>query len=341
MSDYVIMIKNKAKVFLAGPPLVKMATNEIVDDESLGGAEMHSKISGVSDYLAQDELDGIRIARELIENLNSNSQISNLKSQISYKEPLYNIDELLGIVSVDTKVPFDCREVIARIVDGSEFHEFKKEYGSTLICGFAKMHGYPIAIIGNNGVLFNDSANKGAHFIQLCNMNHTPILFLQNITGFMVGKEYEQNGMIKDGAKMINAVSNSEVPMFTLLMGASFGAGNYAMCGRAYNPRFLFSYPNSMIAVMGSEQLAGVMQMVSREAAIKSGQQFDEVQAAQMKEFMKGEIEKQSNAFFATGQLWDDGIIDPRDTRYVFGLVLALTYMNEVKGTNSYGVYRM
>ncbi len=345
MSDYVIMIKNKAKVFLAGPPLVKMATNEIVDDETLGGAEMHSKISGVSDYLAQDELDGIRIARELLSNLNLNSEItsetSELKSEISYKEPNYPIDELLGIVSVDTKVPFDCREVIARIVDGSEFHEFKKEYGSTLICGYAKMHGYPIAIIGNNGVLFNDSANKGAHFIQLCNMNHTPILFLQNITGFMVGKEYEQNGMIKDGAKMINAVSNSEVPMFTLMMGASFGAGNYAMCGRAYNPRFLFSYPNSMIAVMGSEQLAGVMQMVSREAAIKSGQQFDEAQAAQMKEFMKGEIEKQSNAFFATGQLWDDGIIDPRDTRHVFGLVLALTYMNEVKGTNSYGIYRM
>ncbi|MBP6659936.1 MAG: acyl-CoA carboxylase subunit beta [Chitinophagales bacterium] len=345
MSDYVIMIKNKAKVFLAGPPLVKMATNEVVDDETLGGAEMHSKISGVSDYLAQDELDGIRIARELLSNLNLNSEItsetSELKSEISYKEPNYPIDELLGIVSVDTKVPFDCREVIARIVDGSEFHEFKKEYGSTLICGYAKMHGYPIAIIGNNGVLFNDSANKGAHFIQLCNMNHTPILFLQNITGFMVGKEYEQNGMIKDGAKMINAVSNSEVPMFTLMMGASFGAGNYAMCGRAYNPRFLFSYPNSMIAVMGSEQLAGVMQMVSREAAIKSGQQFDEAQAAQMKEFMKGEIEKQSNAFFATGQLWDDGIIDPRDTRHVFGLVLALTYMNEVKGTNSYGIYRM
>ncbi|MBK6273859.1 MAG: acyl-CoA carboxylase subunit beta [Saprospirales bacterium] len=345
MSDYVIMIKNKAKVFLAGPPLVKMATNEVVDDETLGGAEMHSKISGVSDYLAQDELDGIRIARELISNLNLKSEItsetSELKSEISYKEPNYPIDELLGIVSVDTKVPFDCREVIARIVDGSEFHEFKKEYGSTLICGYAKMHGYPIAIIGNNGVLFNDSANKGAHFIQLCNMNHTPILFLQNITGFMVGKEYEQNGMIKDGAKMINAVSNSEVPMFTLMMGASFGAGNYAMCGRAYNPRFLFSYPNSMIAVMGSEQLAGVMQMVSREAAIKSGQQFDETQAAQMKEFMKGEIEKQSNAFFATGQLWDDGIIDPRDTRHVFGLVLALTYMNEVKGTNSYGIYRM
>ncbi len=342
MSDYTIFIKDKAKVFLAGPPLVKMATNEVVDDETLGGAEMHSKISGVSDYLAQDELDGIRIARELMANLKTEnkSQISNPKSQI-YQEPLYPIDELLGIVSADVKIPFDCREVIARLVDGSEFHEFKKEYGTTLVCGYAKIHGYPIALIGNNGVLFNDSGNKGAHFIQLCNMNHTPILFLQNITGFMVGKQYEQNGIIKDGAKMINAVSNSEVPMFTLMMGASYGAGNYAMCGRAYNPRFLFSYPNSMIAVMGSEQLAGVMQMVSREAAIKSGQQFDETQAAQMKEFMKAEIEKQSNAFFATGQLWDDGIIDPRDTRHVFGLVLALTYMNEVKGTNAWGVYRM
>jgi acetyl-CoA carboxylase carboxyltransferase component len=338
MSDYTIFIKGNAKVFLAGPPLVKMATNEVVDDESLGGAEMHSKISGVSDYLAQDELDGIRIARELVSNLN---QRSNNFQPASYDEPLYDAEELLGIVSADVKVPFDSREVIARIVDGSEFHEFKKEYGTTLVCGFAKIHGYPVAIIGNNGVLFNDSANKGAHFIQLCNMNHTPILFLQNITGFMVGKQYEESGMIKDGAKMINAVSNSQVPMFTLIMGASYGAGNYAMCGRAYEPRFLFTYPNSMIAVMGSEQLAGVMQMVGREAAIKSGQQFDEAQSAQMKEFMKAEIEKQSNAFFASGQLWDDGIIDPRDTRNVFGLVLALAYLNEVKGTQTWGVYRM
>ncbi len=341
MSDYTIFIKDRAKVFLAGPPLVKMATNEIVDDETLGGAEMHSKISGVSDYLAQDEKDGIRIARELLQNLNIQVEVSQHTSDATFIAPKYPIDELLGIISADTKIPFDCREVIARIVDGSEFHEFKKEYGSTLICGYAKIHGYPIAIIGNNGVLFNDSANKGAHFIQLCNMNKTPILFLQNITGFMVGKEYEQNGMIKDGAKMINAVSNSEVPMFTLIMGASYGAGNYAMCGRAYNPRFLFTYPNSMIAVMGSEQLAGVMQMVSRDSATKSGQTFDEEQAEQMKEFMKIEIEKQSNAFFASGQLWDDGIIDPRDTRNVFGLVLALTYLNDIKGTNAWGVYRM
>jgi len=340
MSDYTIFVKNQAKVFLAGPPLVKMATNEVVDDETLGGADMHAKISGVADYLANNELDGIRIARELMSNLSTVENTSEINTK-NFEEPKYNIDELLGIISVDPKMPFDCREVIARIVDGSEFHEFKKEYGTTLICGFAKIHGYPIAIISNNGVLFNDSSNKGAHFIQLCNMNNTPILFLQNITGFMVGKQYEQSGIIKDGAKMINAVSNSEVPMFTIMMAASYGAGNYAMCGRAYNPRFLFSYPNSMIAVMGSEQLAGVMQMVAKEGAIKSGKEWDENQAAQMKEFMKAEIEKQSNAFFATGQLWDDGIIDPRDTRHIFGLVLALTYMNEVKGTNSYGVYRM
>ncbi len=341
MSDYTIFVKNQAKVFLAGPPLVKMATNEIVDDETLGGAEMHSKVSGVSDYLAEDELDGIRIARELMANLNNVQSNSEFQPSTKYKEPLYNIDELLGIISTDVKIPFDCREVIARIVDGSEFHEFKKDYGSTLICGFAKIHDYPVALISNNGVLFNDSANKGAHFIQLCNMNNTPILFLQNITGFMVGKDYERSGIIKDGAKMINAVSNSEVPMFTIMMAASYGAGNYAMCGRAYNPRFIFSYPNSMIAVMGAEQLAGVMQMVAKEGALKSGKPWDENQAEQMKAFMKLEIEKQSNAFFATGQLWDDGIIDPRDTRHVMGLILALTYMQKVKGTNAWGVYRM
>ena len=339
MSDYTIFVKNNAKVFLAGPPLVKMATNEIVDDETLGGADMHAKISGVADYLAQDEMDGIRIARELMDNLDFPTT-TKLQAQ-KVVEPLYPIDELLGIVQADVKIPYDCREVIARIVDGSEFHEFKKDWGKTLVCGFAHIHGFPIAIISNNGVLFNDSSNKGAHFIQLCNMNNTPILFLQNITGFMVGKDYEQAGMIKDGAKMINAVSNSEVPMFTIMMGASYGAGNYAMCGRAYNPRFLFSYPNSMIAVMGSEQLAGVMELVARAGAKRAGTDYDEKQAEQMKEFMKGEIEKQSNAFYATGQIWDDGIIDPRDTRNVMGLVLTLTNLQEVKGTNAWGVFRM
>jgi acetyl-CoA carboxylase carboxyltransferase component len=316
-----------------------MATNEIVDDESLGGADMHAKVSGVADYLAQDEMDGLRIARELIDNLDIPTDTTITPKKV--QAPLYPADELLGIISADVKVPFDSREVIARIVDGSEFHEFKKEWGSTLVCGFSHIHGFPIAIIANNGVLFNDSGNKGAHFIQLCNMNNTPILFLQNITGFMVGKQYEQAGMIKDGAKMINAVSNSEVPMFTIMMGASYGAGNYAMCGRAYNPRFLFTYPNSMIAVMGAEQLSGVMEMVARAGAERSGAKYDEVQAAQMKEYMKGEIEKQSNAYFATGQMWDDGIIDPRETRNVMGLVLSLTYLQEVKGTNAWGVFRM
>ncbi|MCO5249237.1 MAG: methylcrotonoyl-CoA carboxylase [Chitinophagales bacterium] len=339
MSDYTIFVKNNAKVFLAGPPLVKMATNEEVDDETLGGADMHAKVSGVADYLAQDEMDGLRIARELVSNLDFPTNTILQPKEV--EDPLYPIDELLGIIQADVKIPYDCREVIARIVDGSEFHEFKKEWGKTLVCGFAHIHGFPIAIISNNGVLFNDSSNKGAHFIQLCNMNNTPILFLQNITGFMVGKDYEQAGMIKDGAKMINAVSNSGVPMFTIMMGASYGAGNYAMCGRAYNPRFLFSYPNSMIAVMGSEQLAGVMEMVARAGAQRAGTNYDEKQAEQMKEFMKAEIEKQSNAFFATGQVWDDGIIDPRDTRNVMGLVLTLTNMQEVKGTNAWGVFRM
>lgn len=339
MSDYAVFVKNQAKVFLAGPPLVKMATNEIVDDETLGGAEMHSKISGVSDYLAQNELDAIRIAREIMECIDEPYQT--FYKPEKPKKPLYDADELLGIVSADVKIPFDAREVIARIVDGSEFHEFKKEFGTTLVTGFAKIHGYPVGIIANNGVLFSDSANKGAHFIQLCNKNNTPLIFLQNITGFMVGKNYEHEGIIKHGAKMINAVSNSEVPAITIMMGASFGAGNYAMCGRAYNPRFLFSYPNSMIAVMGSEQLAGVMELVQRQAAEKAGKPFDENQAAMVKMMMKAEIEKQSNAFYATGQGWDDGIIDPRDTRNVLSVCLATIYQNQVKGTQEWGIYRM
>jgi len=341
MSDYTILVKNQAKVFLAGPPLVKMATNEIVDDETLGGADMHSKISGVSDYLAQDEMDGIRIAREIIANLTINQDTWLAPDPLIVEEPLYPAEEILGIVSADVRIPYDSREVIARIVDGSEFHEFKKEWGTTLVTGFAKIGGYPVGILANNGVLFNDSSNKGAHFIQLCNQNGTPLLFLQNITGFMVGKDYEQSGIIKDGAKLINAVSNSEVPAITIMMGASYGAGNYAMCGRAYNPRFLFSYPNSMIAVMGAEQLAGVMAMVAKEGAIRSGAQYDEVQAEAMKEHMKKEIEKQSNAFYATGQLWDDGIIDPRDTRNILILTLAAIYQQPIPKNNSWGVFRM
>jgi acetyl-CoA carboxylase carboxyltransferase component len=337
MSDYVIMVKNEAKVFLAGPPLVKMATNEIVDEESLGGARMHSTVSGVSDYLAEDDLDGIRLAREIMANIKSPKQ----KPQSEIEEPNYDSEEILGVVSADVRIPFDQRELIARIVDGSEFAEFKPLYGSTLITGYAHINGYRIGIIANNGVLFSEAANKGAQFIQLCNQNNTSLLFLQNITGFMVGRKYEEEGIIKHGAKMINAVSNSTVPAITIITGASYGAGNYAMCGRAYNPRFLFSYPHSRIAVMGPDQLAGVMQTIGRAAAEKSGITYDEEQGKAMASYMVKEAEKQSNAWYASGQLWDDGVIDPRDTRNYLKMCLDVIHNVPYEGAKGFGVFRM
>ena len=264
MSDYVVMVKKQAQVFLAGPPLVKMATGEISDEESLGGAEMHSRISGLSDYLAEDELDAIRIAREIVSHFNLKKP--DLPRMGEVKEPVFDPDELLGIASADVRVPFEIREVIARIVDGSKFAEFKPEYGPTLVTGFAHVHGFPVGILGNNGVLMSESAGKGAQFIQLCNQQDIPLLFLQNITGFMVGRSYEEDGIIRNGAKLINAVSNSTVPAITIMMGGSYGAGNYAMCGRAYAPRFLFTWPNHRIAVMGEKQLSGVMDIIKREA---------------------------------------------------------------------------
>jgi acyl-CoA carboxylase subunit beta len=320
MSDYSIFVKGNAKVFLAGPPLVKMATNEIVDDETLGGAAMHSRVSGVADYLAQDELDA---AQNVVES------------------PLYPAEELLGILSPDIRKPFDVREIIARTVDGSRFSEFKPEWGTTLVTGFADIHGYPVGIIGNNGVLFSDAANKGAHFIQLCNQQNIPLLFFQNITGFMVGKDYEQEGIIKHGAKLINAVSNSEVPAITIMIGASYGAGNYAMMGRAYKPRFLFAYPNAKIAVMGPEQLTGVMETIQREAAQKAGLPFDEDQNKAMQAFMMQEVEKTSNAWYATGQIWDDGVIDPRETRHYLGFCMAVVNNQAYQSSGKYGVFRM
>ena len=338
MSDYVIMVKNEAKVFLAGPPLVKMATNEVTDEESLGGAKMHSTVSGVSDYMAEDEMDGIRLAREIVSNLKRGPIYY---SQEEIPEPKFENEEILGVVSADVRIPFDQRELIARIVDGSEFSEFKPAYGSTLITGYAKINGYQIGIIANNGVLFSEAANKGAHFIQLCNQNNTPLLFLQNITGFMVGKKYEEEGIIKHGAKLINAVSNSTVPAITIITGASYGAGNYAMCGRAYKPRFLFSYPHSKIAVMGPDQLAGVMQTIGRQAAEKSGIQYDEEQGKAMAGYMVKEAEKQSNAWYASGQLWDDGVIDPRETRNYLKLCLDVIHQTEFKGAEGFGVFRM
>ncbi|TAF63090.1 MAG: acyl-CoA carboxylase subunit beta [Cytophagales bacterium] len=339
MSDYSIFVKNNAKVFLAGPPLVKMATGEETDDESLGGAEMHAKISGVADYLAEDEVEAIRLTREIMSHLNTDKEC--FVPAPNFETPLHDIDELLGIVSADFKIPFDARELIGRIVDGSEFHEFKPKYGNTLVTGFAKIHGYPIAIIANNGVLFSESANKAAQFIQLCNKNNTPILFLQNITGFMVGKQYEEGGIIKHGAKMINAVSNSEVPLITIMIGGSFGAGNYAMAGRSYQPRFLFSYPNTKIAVMGSEQLVGVMQIIKKQAAEKSGEVYDEAKEQQIATFVKMSLEEQSSAYFSTANLWDDGIIAVRQTRNYLAVCLAAVYNVNFKGAEAYGVFRM
>ncbi|MDX1667051.1 MAG: carboxyl transferase domain-containing protein, partial [Saprospiraceae bacterium] len=339
MSDYAIFVKDRAKVFLAGPPLVRMATGEVVGDEELGGAEMHSRVSGVSDFLAKDEYDGIRLARSIVAMLKPARTHFTPGPEI--EPPLYDADDILGLLSPDSAAPFDQREIIARIADGSRFLEFKPEWGKTLVCGYAEIHGYPLGIIANNGVLFSESANKGAHFIQLCNQSEKPILFLQNITGFMVGKEYEEGGIIKHGAKMINAVSNSEVPALTIITGASYGAGNYAMAGRAFEPRFLFSYPNSRIAVMGPEQLAGVMENIQRRTVEKAGLEFDEQQARALREHLMQEVKEKSHAFYASGQLWDDGVIDPRSTRAHIGFCLAIVNNRPIRSANNYGVFRM
>jgi acetyl-CoA carboxylase carboxyltransferase component len=339
MSDYVVMVKQGAKVFLGGPPLVKMAIHEDSTEEELGGADMHSRISGVSDYLAKDERDAIRLGREIVAQLNWKKLGPTRRAPV--EEPLYDPEELLGVTSIDIRKPFDVKEVIARIVDGSRFHEFKPTYGTTLVTGYAKIHGFPVGILANNGILFSESSEKGAQFIQLCNQSDTPLLFLQNITGFMVGKRYEEGGIIKDGAKLINAVSNSGVPALTVMVGASYGAGNYGMCGRAYDPNFVFSWPNHRIAVMGPEQLAGVLSIVRRTAAERAGVPFDEEQDQQIRTMVQGQIEKESYAFFATARMWDDGIIDPRDTRTVLGICLSALHSNAIQGTTRYGVFRM
>jgi acetyl-CoA carboxylase carboxyltransferase component len=336
MSDYVVMVKKQAQVFLGGPPLVKMATGEIVDEETLGGAEMHSKISGLSDYLAEDELDGLRIAREIVSHLEAKP----MPPRVPTEAPLYPADELLGIASADIRVPFDVREVIARIADGSKFEDFKPLYGNTLVTGWARIHGFLVGILGNNGVLISESAEKGAQFIQLCNQQNIPLLFLQNITGFMVGRSYEEQGIIRAGAKLINAVSNSTVPAITIMIGSSYGAGNYAMCGRAYEPRFLFTWPNHRIAVMGGQQLAGVMDIIKRDAAARSGQPLDEAKQAMAKQMLEAQIEKESDPYFATARLWDDGIIDPRETRTVLAIALAAAYQRPFEGTMAWGVFR-
>ena len=338
MSDYVVMVKEQAQVYLAGPPLVKMATGEETGHEELGGAEMHATQSGVCDYLAEDEIDAIRLGREIISHLDWRKH--GYATPRPIEEPIYDAEELIGIASADIKRPFDSREVIARITDGSRFSEFKPLYGPTLVCGWAHVHGFPVGILANNGILFNDSAEKGAQFIQLCNQRDIPLVFLQNITGFMVGKKYEQQGIIKSGAKLINAVSNSTVPAITIMTGASYGAGNYAMCGRSYAPRFLFTWPNHRIAVMGGKQLGGVLEIIQRESAIKKGIEVDEQRILVGKAMIEATIDKESDPFFASARVWDDGIIDPRDTRSVLAIALSSAYNAEVRGTTSWGVFR-
>lgn len=341
MSDYVVMVKERAKVFLAGPPLVKMATGEVSDDESLGGAEMHARTSGLADYLAVDELDAIRIGRQIVSNLNWRKHGPGPSRPAD--PPLHDPEELLGLIPIDLKQPFDPHEVIARVVDGSRFDEFKPLYGTSLVTGWASLHGYPIGILANSrGVLFSEESQKATQFIQLANQTDTPLLFLQNVTGFMVGKEYEQNGIIKHGAMMINAVSNSKVPHLTVNMGASYGAGNYGMCGRGYNPRFLFSWPNAKTAVMGGAQLAGVLSIVARAAAEGRGLPYDEEADANMRAMVETQIEKESLATFMSGQVYDDGVIDPRDTRTVLGLCLSVIDNAPVEGVkNAFGIFRM
>ena len=337
MSDYVVMVKDRAKVFLAGPPLVKMATGEVSDDEALGGASMHARTSGVADYLAADEQDGIKMVREIVAHLGWKK--ANAAQQMA-KPPYYATSEMLGVTSGDLRVAFDQREVIARIVDESKWEEFKSLYGETLLCGWAYIHGYLVGILANNGVLFSEAANKGAQFIQLCNQQGTPLVFLQNTTGFMVGKKYEQEGIIKNGAKLINAVANSEVPLLTVMTGASYGAGNYGMAGRSLGPRFLFTWPNHKIAIMGPEQLAGVVEIIKRESAQKRGFAVDEEQLSSLKEIIKLQIENESDAYFATARLWDDGVIDPRDTRDVLGISLSALSNGPVLKSNAFGVFR-
>ena len=340
MCDYAVLVKGNAKVFLGGPPLVKMATGEEANEEELGGADMHNRVSGLGDYLALDERDAIRIGREIVSHLNWRK----LGPAPVGKGPLprYDPEELLGIVSANAKIPFDPREVLMRVLDDSRFEEYKPLYGTSLVTGWAQLCGYPVGVLVNErGILFNEEAQKATEFIQLSNQIDTPLLFLHNTTGFIVGKSYEQRGIIKDGAKMINAVTNSLVPHITLHLAASYGAGNYAMGGRSYDPRFLFIWPTARTAVMGAEQLAGVMSIVARQAAKSSGRPFDEAEDDKKRRALTEQIESDSQAFGMSGRGYDDGIVDPRDTRAVLGMSLSACHSNEIRGQRGYGVFRM
>ncbi len=340
MSDYTVMVKGQAHVYLAGPPLVKAALGEDADDEALGGAVMHHEISGLCDYLAEDDADAIRLARQIVGNL---PKPGHAVLRDAPALPAYDPEELLGIVPEDLKIPFDIREVIARLVDASEFDEYRAGYGPTLISGFARIDGYLCGILGNNGPLYSPCAQKATQFIQLCCQKRCPIVYLQNITGFMVGTEAERGGIVKDGAAMVHAVSTASVPQFTVLVGGSFGAGNYGMCGRAYDPRLLLTWPSSRIAVMGGEQAGRVLRIVQEEAMRKAGATVDEEDLLALEAGVKAEFDRQSDPYFATAQLWDDGIIDPRHTRAALALGLQAAWQRDVfaLGKPQFGVFRM
>ncbi|MEC9339348.1 MAG: carboxyl transferase domain-containing protein, partial [Actinomycetota bacterium] len=339
MSDYNIFVRNQSKVFLGGPPLVKMATGEDSDDETLGGAQMHAEVSGLADYLAEDEAEALRLCREVVSHLNWRK----LGPEPSMPDdaPLHDPDELLGMMPRDLQALIDCREVIARVVDGSRFEEFKARYGTTVICGWASIHGYPVGLIGNNGPLFSESSEKATQFIQLCNQQDIPIVFLQNITGYMVGKDFEHSGIVKNGSKMINAVSNSMVPHITVILGNSYGAGNYGMSGRAFNTRFTYLWPTAKIAIMGPKQIAGVMSLVRRGQALRKGIDFDEEADRKITESVEHYHELKSLALYSSGRVTDDGIIDPRDTRDVIALSLSACSNNKIEGAEGFGVFRM
>jgi 3-methylcrotonyl-CoA carboxylase beta subunit len=338
MSDETIIVKEQGTIFLGGPPLVKAATGEVVDAETLGGADVHTSISGVADHFAENDAHALAIAREVVANLNRGKHPPVVT--LPPREPLYPAEEIYGIVPRDTRIPFDIREVIARIVDASELHEFKARYGKTLVTGFAHIHGYPVGIVANNGILFSESALKGTHFIELCNQRNVPLVFLQNITGFMVGKKYEQAGIAKDGAKMVTAVACSHVPKFTVIIGGSFGAGNYAMCGRGYQPRFLWTWPNARISVMGGEQAASVLATVKRDGLEASGRTWSKDDEDAFKAPIREQYERQGHPYYATARLWDDGVVDPADTRRLLGLAISAT-LNAPIEPQRYGVFRM
>lgn len=338
MADESIMVKNQATIFLGGPPLVKAATGEIISAEALGGADIHCRQSGVADHYAHSDLDAIHKARQIIKQLNRSKP--QLSSRIQTQRPQRNPENIYQVIPDDPKKPLDMYELIAYLIDNSELNEFKALYGTTLICGFAHLYGYPVGIIANNGILFSESALKGTHFIELCTQRKIPIIFLQNITGFMVGGKYEASGIAKQGAKMVTAVANAQVPKLTVIVGGSFGAGNYAMCGRAFNPNFLWSWPNSRISVMGGEQAAQVLAQIQKDKHQKQGTHFSQQEEDTLKNQLRAQYEEQGNPYYASARLWDDGVIDPKDTRRILGLGLSACLNAPIKSTQ-FGVFRM